>query len=215
MRRSANNEYLIMAFENSIKVLQDFAKKQIKDVKKNLQGSSGLVGSIKASVQGNFDKEPKVIFRLPKYAGFVDTGVEGTGEGQKKDEDGIVTKYSVTKKKTLRSSFANSIFGFRKQPAFSGDKKMIPTNVIDKWIVRKGLEGTRDEKGRFVSRQSLKFAIATRIYQSGIGQGGKYPSLAGKGFFSKPLSMNINKMNKDLADAYTEDLANNLKDELV
>tara|TARA_R110002020_G_scaffold164573_1_gene351375 strand:- start:18442 stop:19059 length:618 start_codon:yes stop_codon:yes gene_type:complete len=205
-----------MAFENSIQVLQDFAKKQIKDIKKNLKGSSGLVGSIKASVKGNFDKEPKVVFQLPKYAGFVDTGVEGTGEGQKKDKDGNLTKYSVIKKKTLNNSFANALFGFRKQPAFSGDFKMIPTNAIDKWVVRKGLEGTRDEKtGRFISRKSLKFAIATSIYQKGIGQGGKYPSLAGKGFFSKPLKSNFKTMAKDLADAYTKDLINNFKDEIV
>lgn len=204
-----------MAFENSIQVLQNFAKKQIKDARKNLQGSSGLMKSIRSRVEGNFDKQPKVIFSLPKYGAFVDTGVEGTGEGQRKDEDGNLKKYSVIKKKTLRSSFANSIFGFRKQPAFSGDYKMIPTRSIDKWVVKKGLEGTRDEKGRFVSRQSLKFAIATRIYQTGLGQGGSFPSLAGKGFFSKPLSTNINKMSKDLETAYAKDLINNIKDELV
>ena len=152
---------------------------------------------------------------MPKYGAFVDTGVEGTGEGQKKNKDGILTKYSVTKKTTLRSKFANDIFGFKKQPAFSGDHKMIPTSAIDKWVVRKGLEGTRDEKGRFISRQSLKFAIATRIYQAGLGQGGSFPSLAGKGFFSEPLKKNYINMYKKLEKAYAKDLTNNIKDDLV
>jgi hypothetical protein len=188
-----------MAFENSIRVLQGFAKKQVADSKKNLKGSDNLASNVTGSVIGSFDKTPVVRFSMPDYAGFVDTGVKGV-----KNE-----------RRQLNSPFANAIFGFNKQPAFSGRFKMIPTKAIDKWVVRKGIEGTRDDSGRFISRSSLKFAIAKKIYQTGLGQGGKHQSVMGKGFFTKPLAENLAKMYMNLEGAYAHDLANNLRDELV
>ena len=188
-----------MAFENSIRVLQGFAKKQTADAKKNLKGSNNLASKIKSSVIGSFDKTPVVRFTMPNYSGFVDTGVKGVKNARRQ----------------LNSPFANAIFGFNKQPAFSGKFKMIPPSAIDKWVVRKGIEGTRDEEGRFVSRNSLKFAIAKKIYETGLGHGGKYASVAGKGFFSKPLAENLAKMYINLEGAYAHDLANNLRDEFV
>jgi hypothetical protein len=204
-----------MAFTNSIRVLQGFAKKQTADAKKNLKGSANLASKITSSVIGSFNKTPIVRFTMPNYSGFVDTGVEGVGYYYAKDESGKKKRFNVKTKKTLKSPFANAIFGFNKQPAFSGKFKMIPPSAIDKWVVRKGIEGTRDKEGRFVSRNSLKFAIAKKIYQTGLGQGGKYESVAGKGFFSKPLAENLAKMYINLEGAYAHDLANNLRDEFV
>tara|TARA_R100001015_G_C4607490_1_gene162603 strand:+ start:674 stop:1240 length:567 start_codon:yes stop_codon:yes gene_type:complete len=188
-----------MAFSNSIQVLQGFARKQVSDAQKILGGSTDLASKIKGSVIGSFDKTPIVRFTMPDYAGFVDTGVKGV-----KNE-----------RRQLNSPFANAIFGFRNQPAFSGNYTMIPPKAIDKWVVKKGIEGTRDDAGRFVSRNSLKFAIAKKIYQRGLGQGGSYQSAVGKGFFSKPLAENLAKMYINLEGAYAHDLANNLKDDLV
>ena len=37
---------------------------------------------------------------------------------------------------------------------FSYKDKMPPPSKLDKWIVRKGLKGIRDKKGKFISRKS-------------------------------------------------------------
>lgn len=107
-------------------------------------------------------------FTMPRYAGFVDTGVKGV-----KNE-----------RRQLNSAFANKIFKFKnlRQPAFSGNFTMINPKALDKWVVRKIKGDIRDDKGRFVSRQSLKFAIAKSIYKKGLGQGGQYKTDVGKGF---------------------------------
>ena len=67
--------------------------------------------------------------------------------------------------------------------------------IFDKWIVRKGI-APRDEKGRFISRQSLKFAIARGIYKKGI---------RATMFFTKPFEKNISKYEGKIAEAYIED----------
>ena len=73
------------------------------------------------------------------YADIVDKGVQG----------------SKSKNKAPNSPYKYTT----KQP---------PSNVIDKWAVRKGIEGIRDEKGRFIPRKSLVFTIARNIKLYGV-----------------------------------------------
>ena len=40
--------------------------------------------------------------------------------------------------------------------------------AIDKWVVQKNIEGTRDTKGRFVTRKSLVYVISRAIYSRGL-----------------------------------------------
>ena len=40
--------------------------------------------------------------------------------------------------------------------------------AIDKWVIKKGIEGTRDAQGRFVTRKSLVFMISSAIYNRGL-----------------------------------------------
>ena len=79
--------------------------------------------------------------------------------------------------------------------------KMPPTSSLDKWIVRKGLKGIRDEKGRFIKRKSLQYLIARGIYTKGIK-----PSL----FFTKPFNKAFSNLDKALETAYSKDLENNI-----
>ena len=174
-----------MAFENSIRVLQGFARKQVADAKRKLKGSK-VADSIKVEVVGDFESEPMVKFTMPLYGAFVDTGVTGT----------------KNKRKQLNSSFANAIFGFNKQPAFSGSFKMIPPSAIMGWIKSKGIKGRSLKTGRFITDKSLSFAFATSIYQKGLD---------GKGFFSEPLGLNLGKMYNNLEGAYAQDLKDNLE----
>lgn len=196
-----------MAFENSIRVLQGFARKQVADAKRKLKGSK-VADSIKVEVVGDFESEPMVKFTMPLYGAFVDTGVKGTGV-----KPTGKNAQPLNMKKPLNNAFANTIFGFKKgQPKFrkvsgktkSGRKKvgMIPPSAIDKWMIQKEIEGTRDAKGRFISRSSIKFAMAISIHRQG---------LTGTGFFSEPLGLNKLKMEYNLEGAYAQDLKDNLE----
>jgi hypothetical protein len=40
--------------------------------------------------------------------------------------------------------------------------------AIDKWVVQKSIEGTRDAQGRFVTRKSMVFMISRAIYNRGL-----------------------------------------------
>jgi hypothetical protein len=195
-----------MAFENSIRVMQVFAKKQIADTKNKAKGSN-LANEITATILGSFEDEPRVKFTMPDYTGFMDMGVKGTGQ---KFKNGKPLKMK-TQLQGQQSAFAKAIFGFNKTPSFSGNFKMINPSAIDKWTIQKGIEGTRDAKGRFVSRQGIKTAIATSIYRQGLGQGGSFDSIAGTGFFSITLEKNIKELTINLGKSYAKDLIDNLK----
>jgi hypothetical protein len=85
---------------------------------------------------------------------------------------------------------------------FKYTNKKPPASAFSKWVVRKGLKGTRDSKGRFVSRKGLQFAIANSIYKKGIK-----PSL----FFTKPFEKAFKNINEDLIEAYKLDVENLLE----
>lgn len=183
-------------YPNFVKALQEFGKEQVnsalKNLKKDKKGDSALAQSLDYDVRGNFTARPSVTFNMNDYGAFVDTGVTGTGESFKSGK-------KLTKKRVLNSGFANSIFGLNRQPKFTGTFKMINTKAIDKWVIKKGLGGTRNAKGRFVSRKSLKIAIAIAIYRQG---------LEGTGFFSKSLLMNMISMRENVEKALAKDLEN-------
>ena len=185
-----------MAFENSIRVLQGFARKQVADAKRKLKGSK-VADSIKVEVVGDFESEPMVKFTMPLYGAFVDTGVKGTGV-----KPTGKNAQPLKMKTPLNNAFANMIFGFKNQPRFKTTKRMIPPSVLDKWVIQKGIKGTRNAKGRFISRSSIKFAMAISIHRQG---------LTGTGFFSEPLGLNKLKMEYNLEGAYAQDLKDNLE----
>ena len=180
-------------YPNFTQALQDFGKVQVSDAKAGVPDTA-LAQSIEYQVQGASRFQPTVIFTMNDYGGFVDTGVTGTGQpfdnGRKLDM-----------KTQLNSKKANELFGFDKQPAFSGTWKMINPSAIDKWVIKKGLGGTRDAKGRFIKRSAVKFAVATAIYRQG---------LQGTGFFSTPFESNMEAFNPIFEDAIAKDLTENL-----
>ena len=171
-------------YPNFTQALQDFGKVQVSDAKAGVPDTA-LATSIEYQVQGAGRFQPTVSFKMNDYGGFVDTGVKGT-ENQRTQ---------------LNSKRANELFGFRHQPAFTGTYKMINPSAIDKWVIKKGLGGTRDAKGRFIKRSAVKFAIATSIYRKG---------LEGTGFFSTPLESNMEAFNPIFEDALAKDLTKNL-----
>ena len=81
---------------------------------------------------------------------------------------------------------------------FSYKSKMPPSKVFDKWIVRKGI-APRNEKGQFMSRKSLSYLIARKIFRDGIK-----PSL----FFTKPFEKAYDRLPDEIIEAYGIDIVN-------
>ena len=193
-------------FTNFRLALASFGKKQVKDaknrLKRNKKGDGALYDSIDYEVQGNFTLRPSVRFNMNDYGAFVDTGVEGIGGVFYKGTD---KEKRVKKRKPLKGQdgqWANTIFGLNQLPKFTGKWKMINTKALDKWVIKKGLDGTRDAKGRFMTRSAMKIAIASSIYKKG---------LKGTGFFSKPLLLNMIDMKDEVEKALVKDLESLLK----
>jgi hypothetical protein len=80
---------------------------------------------------------------------------------------------------------------------FKYTNKRPPASAFSNWVVRKGLKGTRDAKGRFVSRKGLMFAVANSVFKKGIK-----PSL----FFTKPFEKAFKGLNEELIQAYALDV---------
>jgi hypothetical protein len=81
---------------------------------------------------------------------------------------------------------------------YSYKSKMPPSKVFDKWIVRKGI-APRNEKGQFMSRKSLSYLIARKIFREGIK-----PSL----FFTKPFEKAYDRLPDEIIEAYGIDIVN-------
>ena len=64
--------------------------------------------------------------------------------------------------------------------------------AIDRWVIKKGLKGTRNAKGQFTPRKSMVYAISNSIYRTGIK-----PSY----FFTNAYDKTLKKNNKNLLTA--------------
>jgi len=82
---------------------------------------------------------------------------------------------------------------------FSYKSKMPPSKSFSEWVVRKGLKGTRDEKGRFIPRKSLQYLIARSVFMYGIK-----PSM----FFTKPFETGFERLPKELQEKFGIDIEN-------
>jgi|TARA_R100000781_G_scaffold61228_1_gene39105 hypothetical protein len=128
-----------MNLERTEKLLNDFAERVIELAQKNLS-SKGK--------SGNLSKTLSYHLKLHK-SGALDMDFLSAGYGTFVDKgvSGTERKY-------------NTPYAYKtKQP---------PSSALDKWVVRKGLTGTRDSKGRFVPRKSITFLIARSIKRYGI-----------------------------------------------
>lgn len=79
---------------------------------------------------------------------------------------------------------------------YAYNNKKPPTSAFDKWVIIRGL-AARDESGRFLSRQSLKFALSNYIFKYGIK-----PSL----FFTKAFEKHFRDLPDEIIEAYGLDL---------
>ena len=85
---------------------------------------------------------------------------------------------------------------------FKYTNKKPPASAFSQWVIRKGLKGVRDEKGRFVSRKGLQFAIANTVFRKGIK-----PSM----FFTKPFEKAFKNLPKELVESFALDVEQLIK----
>lgn len=162
-------------FAKTQEALNKFAKYVVSQSKANLtRQKKNASGNLRNSLgydlkvsENSFSLE----FIMAEYGMFIDEGVHGSK-----------SSYLETR---------NSRF------EFSGRFKTIPTKALDKWVVRKGIKGTRDEKGRFIDRQSLKYVIAKSIYEKGI---------KASMFFTKPFEKAFENLPQEVIEAYALDI---------
>ena len=99
-----------------------------------------------------------VQFSMLDYGKFMDKGVSGAG-GEIKTGKNKGTYTGIRSFTDYKGQRQNSPYSYK--------SKMPPTRVLDKWTVMRGI-APRDARGRFMTRSSLKFAIAKSIYIKGI-----------------------------------------------
>ena len=161
-------------FAKTQAALNKFAKYVIQQSRANLtkqkkSASKNLYNSLGYDLKVN-PNSFSLEFYMADYGAFIDEGVRGS--------------------KSVYPESAQSRF------EFSGRFKMIPTSALDKWTVSRGI-APRDEKGRFIDRQSLKFALAKSIYEKGIKA-----SL----FFTKPFEKAFTNLPIDVVEAFALDI---------
>jgi hypothetical protein len=163
--------------KNTKEYLNAFAKYVIQQSRSNL--SKGGKNSTK-DLYNSLDKEIEVgansfrlAFLMEDYGKFIDKGVQGSNPSGIKN-------------------------GFNKAPnsPYKFKSKMIPTRVLDKWVIKKGI-APRSKSGKFLSREGIKFALAKSIALQGIK-----PSL----FFTKPFEKAFERLPDELVEAYGLDV---------
>lgn len=169
-----------------MKALENYLNRFAKSVVNNAKGilkrkkkvvSGKLLNSISYKLKKDNDGLT-VQFMMVDYGTFVDKGVSGTKQKR------TYVDYKGKRKDTPYE------FGKTRDGGL--------TRGLDNWIVRRGI-APRDAKGRFISRKSLKFLIARKIYTQGI---------QGISFFQKPLQIGMRDFYNQVGKAIKEDIEN-------
>jgi hypothetical protein len=156
-----------MQLDKFKEALELFRNQVINESKQNLRKIGKGGGTLENSIEGT---EVKVTDRSLEF----EIKMADYGVFQDKGVSGVKQKYNTP---------------------YSYTTKMPPPSKLDKWTVKKGI-APRDDKGRFISRKSLQFAIARSIFYKGIK-----PSL----FFTTPFQKYAKGLPKELETAFALD----------
>tara|TARA_R110002051_G_scaffold290165_1_gene353488 strand:+ start:58 stop:591 length:534 start_codon:yes stop_codon:yes gene_type:complete len=162
--------------------LNSFGKQVVNRAKAGLGRKKG--GSTKLATTIKFEVKPDadgfvLQFFMADYGTFLDKGVSGNKKKQSYKNYKNQSESSPYKYKT-------------KQP---------PSDILAKWISKKGLKGRDKKTGRFISHKSLAFIIGRKIKRDGI------KSLS---FFQKPLGLGMKQFGKDLLGVIAEEIKDNI-----
>ena len=166
-----------MLSKNIQETLNKFGKYVVDSSKKNLVDDYKSRGNLYKSVKYTLDVEPSLFlvdFLMEDYGIFVDKGVKGK-----------TSTYPET-------SAAKSMFQYG---SGSGPKGGL-TKGINTWLNKKRFQW-RNEKGQFMSYQTMTFLIARSIYNKG---------LKANLFFTKPFEQALKDLPKELTQSFMLDV---------
>tara|TARA_R100001443_G_scaffold15866_1_gene25706 strand:+ start:14829 stop:15419 length:591 start_codon:yes stop_codon:yes gene_type:complete len=170
--------FALQAFAEDVK---DRARKNLINPKNN-RGKKGVKGKLYNAIDYKLsDNGMKVSFPFwkdLKYAKYVEYGVKGVGFEQES--------------KVRNRKEEKSLRGY----SFSKGKKSLPINIFDKWVITRKL-APRDAQGKFISRRSLKFALAKNVYRRGI---------RAKQYMEPTFRSAFKKLPPQLEDAFAKDV---------
>ena len=162
--------------------LNSFGKYIIKQSRSNLSRKKKNVSKeLYNSLEFKVVKTTKgftVQFFMADYGTFIDKGVSGTKK---------INEY-------------NTYDGRRVESPYKYRSKRPPMKVFDKWIIRRGI-APRDDKGKFISRKSLQYLIANKIYTQGI---------KGISFFQRSLQLGLKDFYNQVGNAIKKDIINTI-----
>tara|TARA_R110001606_G_scaffold374687_1_gene532617 strand:+ start:1313 stop:1849 length:537 start_codon:yes stop_codon:yes gene_type:complete len=165
--------------------LDKIGKDLVKNTKRNLEAKSKSVsGVLYDSIRYNIEETSEgaiLEFWMFEYGYYQDEGVKGYKPRS------IKVNGKAGKQKAPNSRFK---FGSGK------GKKGGLFKSIDSWIVRKKI-APRDKKGRFMSRDSIRYAMTKSIFHQGIE-----PS----DFFTDAWNETLDKVDEKLTDELINDV---------
>lgn len=167
------------------KALNEFGQLVIERAKANLKkggkyGSHNASSSLSNSLSFKLQSNPNSIefdFYAEEYWKFLDYGVKGKVSSAKAPNSPFKFGSGTGKKGGLRAS-------------------------IDKWVIRKGLAGTRDKKGKFMTRKQMVSMISRSIYLKGTPE---------TKFFRDAFEKSYATLDDTLVEKYGLDLETFLK----
>lgn len=130
----------MLKFDNLKQALNEFGDKVVQDAKSNLKSRDKVAsGKLYESMKNNGAKVSKRSFELNVNMAYYGAFVDQGVSGVQKKYN---TPYSYT-------------------------NKMPPPSAFDSWIVKRGI-APRNEKGQFLTRKSIQFAMSNHIFNYGI-----------------------------------------------
>lgn len=174
-----------MKIDNVQAALEEFGQLVIDRAKSNLKkggkyGTHNTSNKLTNSLSFKIKESPRSIafdFYAEDYWKFLDYGVKG--------------KISSAKAPNSPYKFGSG----------TGKKGGLRT-AIDSWVVRKGLAGTRDKQGRFMSRKQMVSMISRSIYLKGTPE---------TKFFREAFDVNYKSLDENIVEKYGLDLESFLK----
>ena len=166
-----------MEFKNVDEILLSFAQYVVDASKENLTKDKKGDGDLYNSLSYTFDKSQNLLlldFLMEDYGVFVDKGVKGK-----------TSTYPETKASLSQFQYGSGNF-----------PKGGLTEGINEWMKKKRFQW-RDERGRFMSYESMSYIIARSIYNKG---------LKANLFFTTPFELGLKNLPKQLTDAFSLDI---------
>ena len=169
------------------KILTAYGVNVVSAARSNLAKTDNAGGDLANSLTSLLTEESDGSYLLTffgtDYATFYDKGVQGAGPERMP---------SGSKNRFNKAPLSPYHFG-------TGSSRGTTTlkGAIDKWVVRKGLDNTRNDLGQFIPRKSLVFLISRSIYLTGLRA-----SL----FFTTPFDFYTRQLEDDLQDALQRDI---------